>query len=255
LTKKFINDSELRVFGMDENAIANQILRCLPRHEREMIFPKLELVRLKAGQVLLEPGDTLKSAYFCNAGLISILTVFPNCKSVEVGLVGKEGFVGGLLIAGFSTSATRAVVRIEGSVLRLDVDALSSFRRLCPQFQQQLDQSSQIMAMETTQIAACNRLHEVDQRLVRWLLMSAERVGKAPLPMSHELLAQTLGTRRASVTIAAGILQRAGVISCSRSSIQIENRGGLEELACECYRMMRTQKEQWQRESAPPVNE
>lgn len=234
----------------DGNQIYNQILLRLPQNEREMVFPKLELVRLKVHQVLHEAGDTLKSAYFCNTGMISILTVFPDGKSVEVGLVGKEGFAGIPLVAGFSSAATRAVVQVEATVLRLDADTLTAFLRQCPQLERQLQQCSQIMGMEATQIAACNRLHEVEQRLARWLLMCADRVGNASLPLTQELLAQMLGTRRASVTIAAGILQRAGLIAYTRGNVHITNRAELEEASCECYGMMQRQKQRWERDSA-----
>jgi len=237
----------------DGNHIYNQILLRLPQNEREMVFPKLELVRLKVHQVLHEVGDTLKSAYFCNTGMISILTVFPDGKSVEVGLVGKEGFAGIPLVAGFRSAATRAVVQVDATALRIDAETLAVFLRQCPQLERQLQQCSQMMAMEATQIAACNRLHEVEQRLARWLLMCADRVGKTSLPLTQELLAQMLGTRRASVTIAAGILQKAGLIAYSRGSVKIVGRPKLEEAACECYGMMRRQAERWQRDLAPMV--
>jgi CRP-like cAMP-binding protein len=232
----------------DGNHIYNQILLRLPQNEREMVFPKLELVRLKVHQVLHEVGDTLKSAYFCNTGMISILTVFPDGKSVEVGLVGKEGLAGIPLVAGFRSAATRAVVQVDATALRIDAEVLAVFLRQCPQLEQKLQQCSQVMAMEAAQIAACNRLHEVEQRLARWLLMCADRVGTTSLPLTQELLAQMLGTRRASVTIAAGILQKAGLIAYGRGNLRIANRPKLEAASCECYGMMRRQAERWQRD-------
>ncbi len=214
------------------------------------MFPKLELVRLKARHVLHEAGDTLKSAYFCNTGMISILSVFSDGKSVEVGLVGREGFAGMPLVAGFRSAATRAVVQVDATVLRLEAETLAVFLRECPQLERQLQRCSQIMAMEAAQIAACNRLHEVDQRLARWLLMCADRIGNTSLPLTQDLLAQMLGTRRASVTIAAGILQRAGLIAYGRGNVNIVTQPGLEQAACECYGMMQRQKQRWQREAA-----
>jgi len=105
------------------------------------------------------------------------------------------------------------------------------------------------MAMQVTQIAACNRLHEVDERLARWLLMSADRTGSDSVPLTHELLAQMLGTRRSSVTVAAGILQKAGLISHTRGDVQIIDRPKLEEASCECYALMHSQIKEWQRDS------
>ncbi len=228
------------------NHIHNEILRELPRHEFAAVLPKLELVRLQPRQVLHEAGETLKSAYFCNTGLISILSVMPDGKTVEVGLVGKEGLIGLPLIAGFRTSATRSVVQIEGTALRVDGDAFAVLLRECPRFERKLQQFSQILAIQATQIAACNRLHEVEARLARWLLMSADRVGSASLTLTQEVLGQMLGARRSSVTVAAGILQKAGLISYSRGDVKIVQRAKLERAACECYTLMRRQVEVWQ---------
>ena len=196
--------------------------------------------------MLHEPGDSLKSAYFCDTGLVSILSVFPDGKSVEVGLVGKEGFVGLPLVAGFRTAPTRAVAQIEATAFRVDGEALMAILRQCPNMERRLQQFSQIMAMQVTQIAACNRLHEVDERLARWLLMSADRVGSNSVPLTHEFLAQMLGTRRSSVTVATGMLEKAGLITHSRGDVEIIDRKKLEEAACECYGLMHRQVKAWQ---------
>lgn len=229
----------------DGNPILNEILLDLPAKESDLIFSRLEFVRLQTHQLLHEPGDTLRSAYFCNSGLISILSVFPDGKSVEVGLVGKEGFVGIPLVVGFRTAATRAIVQIEASAYRVDSEALAAVMRQCPRLERLLQQFSQIMAMQVTQIAACNRLHEVTERLARWLLMSSDRVGSNAVPLTQELLAQMLGTRRSSVTVAAGVLEKAGLISHLRGSVKIIDRKRLEAAACECYGIMQRQVQEW----------
>ncbi len=211
-----------------------------------MVLPKLELIRMQPRQMLHEAGDTLRSAYFCNAGLISILSVLSDGKTVEVGLVGRDGLVGLPLIAGLHTAATRAVVQIEGTALRIDSDALAVLLRKCPRFERKLQQFSQVMAMQATQIAACNRLHEVEARLARWLLMSADRVSTVSLGLTQEVLAQMLGTRRSSVTVAAGILQKSGLIAYTRGDVRIVQRAKLEQAACECYGLMQRQVKAWQ---------
>jgi len=233
----------------DGNHIHNEILLGLPAVESELLLSKLEFVRLKLHQVLHEPGDTLKSAYFCNSGLVSILSVFPDGKSVEVGLVGKEGFIGLPLLAGFRTAATRAIAQIEGSVFRVDVETLRGVLRQSPQLERRLQQFAQVMAMQATQIAACNRLHEVNERLARWLLMSADRIGSNSVPLTQELIAQMLGTRRSSVTVAVGMLQKAGLIAHSRGDVRIIDRPKLEEAACDCYGIMLVQIKEWQGEA------
>jgi CRP-like cAMP-binding protein len=239
----------LRQSDGDGNHIHNQILLRLPAAERDIVFPKLELVRLRGRQMLHEVGDTLKSAYFCNTGMISILTVFSDGKSIEAGLIGKEGFVGIPLVAGFRSASTRAVVQVEATALRIDAEALYGFLQQCHVLERQLQQCSQMMAMEATQLAACNRLHAVEQRLARWLLLCSDRLGTKSLPLTQELLSQMLGTRRASVTIAAGILQKAGFIAQNRGSVTITDRGQLEQVSCECYGMMLRQRQRWEKDS------
>ena len=231
------------------NHINNQILLGVPSHESEILFPKLEFVRLRVHHLLHEVGDPLKSVYFCNSGMISILSVFPNGKSVEVGLVGKEGFIGLPLLVGFQTAPTRAISQLDATGFRVDAESLISILPRCPALEQSLQQYSQMFTMEITQIAACNRLHEVDERLARWLLMCADRVSSNSLPLTQEFLAQMLGTRRSSVTVGAGILQKAGMIGYNRGDVRIIDRKKLEDAACECYGLMQRQRERWRRDA------
>jgi CRP-like cAMP-binding protein len=234
---------------VDGNRVQNEILLSLPSEESGVIFSKLEFLRLKPHHLLHEVGDSLKSAYFCNTGIVSILNVFSDGEFVEVGLVGQEGFVGLPLIAGFPSAASRAVVQVESTVFRIEASALITLMERCPTLKRKLDQFSQMATVQVTQIAACNRLHGVDQRLGRWLLMCADRVGPTRLPLTQELLAQMLGTRRSSVTVAAGALQKAGLIRYSRGNLDILDRRKLEDSACECYRLMQRQITYWQESS------
>ena len=229
----------------DGKRIFNEILLVLPPREREQLFSKLEFVRLKLHQVLFEPGETLKSGYFCNSGMFSILNVMPDGRSVEVGLIGNEGFAGLPLIAGFRTTSTRTVVQAEGSALRVDAGFFRATLPQSPELARQLQRYSQLFALQVTQIATCNRLHEVDERLARWLLMTQDRVGSDSLPLTQDFMAQMLGTRRSSVTVAAGTLQKAGLISYTRGSVTILDRPGLEEAACDCYGQLRQQIKDW----------
>jgi CRP-like cAMP-binding protein len=160
-------------------------------------------------------------------------------------LIAACGFLANL-VAGFRTAPTRAVAQIEATAFRVDGETLMAMLQQCSKLERQLQQFSQMMAMQVTQIAACNRLHEVDQRLARWLLMSADRFGSNSVPLTQEFLGQMLGTRRSSVTVAAGILQKAGIISHTRGDVKIIDRKKLEKAACECYVMMERQVKEWQ---------
>lgn len=233
----------------DGNPIHNELLLNLPREERQATLPSLEFVRLKLHQVLHEAGDTLKSAYFCNSGMFSVLSVMPDGKSVEVGLIGKEGFTGLPLIAGFHTSHTRTVVQGDGTAFRIDAQSLRNLLPRRPGLQKQLQRYAQLLGVQVTQVAACNRLHDVDERLARWLLMTKDRVGINELPLTQEFMAQMLGTRRSSVTVSAGVLQKARLISYTRGKVTILDRNLLEQASCEGYSQMQRQIKEWQGQS------
>ncbi len=230
-------------------AVANKILLGLPRKEYKAVFPKLEWVDLPVHTVLNQVAKPIEYGYFMNSGLASVLIVLAGGKSVEVGLAGSEGFVGVPLVAGFKSSSTRVVVQIGGSAFRISAKDLERFLRECPVLERSLQQHSQEMSLQSTQVAACNRLHDVSQRLARWLLMSQDRVGGDVVKLTQEFLAHMLGTRRASVTVAAGVLQKAGLIGYSRGDVKIENRAGLEAATCECYASITRQSGMWQNET------
>jgi CRP-like cAMP-binding protein len=229
----------------DGNQIHNTILLNLSREQCHVLFSKMEFVRLKLQQVMHEAGESIKSGYFCNSGMFSVLTVMPDGKSVEVGLIGKEGFAGSPLVAGFRTSFTRTVAQAESTAFRVDADVLRTAFRQCPALERQIQRYSQILGSQTTQIATCNRLHNVEERLARWLLMTQDRVVTPNLPLTQEFLAEMLGTRRSSVTVAAGALQKAGLISYRRGHVTVLNRSRLEEIVCVCYGLLQKQAKIW----------
>jgi CRP-like cAMP-binding protein len=229
--------------------IQNAILLGLPRRERTVVLSKSEFVRLPARAILTERSEPIEFCYFLNGGVISIIHVMSDDKSVEVGLTGKEGFVGLPLLVGYKTSPTRAIVQIGASAHRISAQNLKGALRNCPRLEEALHRYSQELSIQAIQIAACNRLHEVDERLARWLLMSQDRVGESTFPLTQEFISHMLGTRRASVTVAAGILQKAGLINYSRGQVTIEDRAGLESAACECYEGINHQIERWHKDS------
>jgi CRP-like cAMP-binding protein len=232
----------------DGNELRNRILLSLPPNESDAIFAKLALVNLELHDLLQEAGKNIEFCYFPNTMMGSVLNIMADGKSVEVGLAGWEGFIGLPTIAGLRSSASRVVTQAEGTAYRISASDMQKALRSCPHLSVALLRYSQEANMEVTQIAACNRLHEVDERLARWLLMSHDRIRLDVLPLTEEFLAQMLGTRRASVSVSASILQRAGLIQHGRGYVSILDRKGLEEACCECYGVINQQLENWRKE-------
>ena len=205
----------------------------------------MELPRTK---VLNEAGQPIKQVYFINSGLASVLNVMNDGKLVEVGLAGAEGLIGLPLLAGFKSSAARVIMQVGGSGYAMSAkDFLASLEQ-CPTLATHLAQFGQQLTFQAMQVAGCNRLHPVDQRLAKWLLMSQDRLGGDLVPLTQEFLAHMLGTRRASVTVAAGQLQKRGLISYKRGEVRVRNRRGLENASCECYETLERQNEAWNKE-------
>src|SRR5271154_4016060 len=249
-TPKFPRQFIANPAGTDgsRNDILNLILLSLPGHELTAAVKKLEFVELPTHSVLHEAGEPLAHAHFINSGLASVLNVMTDGKSVEVGLAGKEGFIGLPLVVGLSTSPTQVVMQVEGSAYQMTATDFKEVLSHAPALEKSLNRCAQSLGMQAIHVAACNRLHEVDERLARWLLMSQDRLGGDLVPLTQEFLAHMLGTRRASVTVAAGILQKAGFITYNRGSVRIDDRSGLEDAACECYASIKQQSEKWEKE-------
>ncbi len=205
----------------NERSTQNKILRGLPGKESRAVLAVLEFVELPTKTILNETATPIEFAYFVESGLASVLNIMEDGKSVEVGLMGKEGFAGIPLLVGFKTSPSRVVMQIQGSAFRIRAKDFSALLPECPQLEKALFRLSQEMSVQSAQIAACNRLHEVDERLARWLLMCQDRLGGNKVPLTQEFLAHMLGTRRASVTVAAGMLQKAGLIKYTRGEVKM----------------------------------
>ncbi len=235
--------------GVDPRSIRNEILLSLPSKECAALLSELEFVEMRAYDLLNEIGESIEFCYFMNSGMTSILAIMGDGKGVEVGLTGKEGFIGLPVVVGLKTSATRAIVQITGSAFRVSTAQVLQALAKCPQLAKRLNRYSQELAMQAAQVAACNRLHDVGQRLARWLLMSQDRVGGDIVPLTQEFLSHMLGTRRASVTVAAGILQKTSLIKYARGSVTIVNRRELENAACECYAIINRQAQNWRNEA------
>jgi CRP-like cAMP-binding protein len=238
--------------GRNGQAIHNKLLLGLTGSECARVLEKLEYVATPVHTVLLEAEEPIKFAYFINEGLSSVLNVMTDGKSVEVGLNGVEGFVGTPLLAGFKTSPTTVVMQVGGSAFRMSAKDFTAALTECPQLAVAMNRFMQLFTLQTQQIAACNRLHNVEERLARWLLMCQDRIGGDVVPLTQQFLAHMLATRRASVTIAAGTLQKAGLITYTRGVVVVKDREMLENASCECYDMLVRQTRKWKDEVAKP---
>jgi CRP-like cAMP-binding protein len=219
--------------------VSNIILLSISDSDYKVLRPHLEYVSLPNHLVLHEAGGNLTFAYFPNRGLISLVVVMKNGKTAEAGIVGNEGFTGTLAAVGLTRSPLQAVVQITGDGFRIEVGALLDALESAPHLQLMLSRYAAIRGMQIAQTAACNRLHDIEQRLARWLLMTQDRMDSGSLPITHDFIATMLGTDRPTVSLAAGVLQRKGLIEYTRGAVKIVNRKKLEDSACECYAVIR----------------
>jgi CRP-like cAMP-binding protein len=216
-------------------AVKNVLLLSLPGEEYDLLRPHLEFVQLPHEYLFHDPGEKIESGYFVNGGMASLVVVTSEGRGCEVGITGREGFVGVSLAVGIRQAPYRAIMQIPGEGIRVNADVLHQLLPECPRLREELEHFIFVQGMQVAQIAACNRLHEIEERLARWLLMCQDRVDSEILLLTHEFLAEMLGTGRPTVTLATGILQRAGLIEYTRGTVRILNRKNLEAAACECY--------------------
>jgi CRP-like cAMP-binding protein len=216
-------------------AVSNLILLSISSSDFGALRPHLEYLDLPNHRVLHECGARLEFAHFLNRGLISLVVVMKDGKTAEAGIVGNEGFIGTSAAVGLRGSPLQAVVQITGDGFRIAVAALQNILRSAPPLQLILSRYGVVQGLQVAQTAACNRLHDIGQRLSRWLLMTQDRVDSESLPITHDFLATMLGTDRPSVTTAAGVLQKKKIIEYTRGAVQIVSRKKLEDSACECY--------------------
>jgi CRP-like cAMP-binding protein len=215
--------------------VSNVILLSASDNDYRSLRPFLEYVELPDHVVLHEAGAKVEFAYFPNRGLISLVVAMEDGKTAEAGVVGSEGFTGIPAAVGLSRSPLQAVVQISGDGFRVEVEPLQKILESSPTFQLLLSRYAVVQGMQVAQTAGCNRLHDIEQRLARWLLTTQDRVDSESLPITHDFLATMLGTNRSSVSLAAGILQRKKLIRYTRGAVTILNRKKLEGSACECY--------------------
>jgi CRP-like cAMP-binding protein len=217
----------------------NRLLALLPQNEREAVEQHLERVQGKSGQVLAEPGEGFSYVYFPETCVISVVN--PTDEGiVEVGTVGNEGMGGISVFLDAHALPSRTIVQIPGMMQRMRVSTFRETADAHPALRHLLLRYTHAFLVQVAQTASCNRMHPIEHRCARWLLMTHDRVGGADTFMlTHEFLAFMLGVRRAGVTVAAGMLQRLGLIAYSRGRVTVLDRAGLEEASCQCYGIVR----------------
>jgi CRP-like cAMP-binding protein len=223
----------------DGKPVSNKVLLATPDNEYQLMRPDLTYVDLPDRLSLHEPTQNIEFVYFPNRGMVSQVVVTKDGRTVEVGVVGYEGYVGAGLAVGLSRGSVREIVQIAGDGFRMIGNALERLLRSAPQLQSILSRHSGLQGMQVAQTAACNRLHDIEQRLSRWLLMTQDRVNLAVLPITHDFIATMMGTDRSTVSLAASELQKKGIIEYIRGAVKVVNRRKLQNTACECYDVIR----------------
>ena len=220
-------------------ATGNQLLASLPPDALAALLPKLKPVTLAMREGLYGQGKPIEAVYFPHCGMVSQVTNLDEGVQAEVGIIGREGMLGTTLLSGATVSFVESMVQMPGSGWRMDArdfqreaEANAPFRHLMPRY-------NEAMCAQVIQTAACNGRHELEQRLARWLLMAHDRADGDELPLTQEFMAMMLGVHRPSITVTAGILQRAGLIRHASGRITVLDRPRLEAASCECYGAVR----------------
>ena len=223
----------------DVPALRNRLLRALPPDELGELWPKLEPVELELRQVLQHPEQPQPAVYFLETGWISMLAYMEDGDAAEVGLVGNEGMLGLQLLLDDELDDLEGIVQAPGTALRMAAAPFSEALERLPNFRRLLHRYALVQHGQVARTAACNGRHDIPQRLARWLLMAHDRSEADTYPMTHEFLSMMLGVRRAGISVAAGTLQKAGLIRYTAGKLTITDRLGLENASCECYGITR----------------
>lgn len=219
------------------NLDGNAILACLKGKERTLALRGGEIVNFKLRQNVYRPEERIEEAYFPLGAILSVVARMKNGGMIEIGTIGREGTSAIPLLMGSETSANESFCQVPGKAWKMQAETFRTLLDVSRPFREFLNRYLQAYVNMLGQLAACNRLHSVYERCARWLLMTEDRVGRNEFPLTHELLAIMLGSRRSGVTVAAAILQKAGFIHYSHGMMTIVNRAALEATTCECYKI------------------
>ena len=217
----------------------NLLISTLTPKSRELLLAHASPVDLPLKTVLYEAERKPAFAYFMTSGIASVVTSMSDGGTVEVGLIGREGLVGSLHLLGDSAVPTRSFIQLEGTGLKISLSHLKKAFQSSEEIRSRILEFVQEQALSVSQLAACQKLHEAEAQLARWLLMAQDRTQSGTLNFTQEFLAMMLGSQRTTVTMVAGALQRSGLIEYMRGKVKILNRESLEAAACDCYPIMK----------------
>jgi CRP-like cAMP-binding protein len=217
------------------DGITNRILLALPPSTLERIAPALEQISTENGQVIDHVDGPIEYMYFVNRGLVSVVKTMQDGRTVEIGAVGVEGITDANALFGIGTAVLETIVQIPGSALRVRRDTLRQEMERDDALRIAMQDYARFAFGQLAQTAACNRLHSLEERCCRWLLIAHDSALSNTFPLTHEFLAMMLGVQRSGVTIAARMLKKAGLIDYTRGLMTITDRAGLKEASCECY--------------------
>ena len=224
-------------------AVRNRLLAALPPDDFAALAPALRPVELEFRQVLIEPGQPIRAVHFPERGMVSMLAPLEDGHLQEVGVAGREGLVGLPVVLGADRTSIEALVQMQGTAWRLGAAELRAAFEHSAALRSLLLRYAQAFHAQVAQTAACNGRHAIDRRLARWLLVMHDRAEADEFPMTHEFASLMLGTGRPGISVAAAVLQRAGVIGYTHGRMTVLDRAGLEAAACECYGTVREQFE------------
>jgi len=221
----------------------NRLLASLPADLLTRFKARLEPIDLKSGDVLFEPDEPIAHVYFPVNAVVSLLAIMTDGNAGEVATVGNEGMVGVPIFLGTESMPVQSITQVAGAAYRMRGDDFLNEARGEGVLHDLLHRYTQALLTQVAQSAVCNRLHPMEERAARWLLMTHDRVGASEVRLTHEFLAAMLGVRRATVSVAAGLLERAGLIEQRCGVIRIVDRPGLETASCGCYFIIKAEYE------------
>jgi CRP-like cAMP-binding protein len=228
---------------MSGDRIQNEILAALPRNEYERILPLLQAEQWLSGKPLYETGEKISHVYFVNTGMASLVSLTDDGSSIEVGVIGQEGMVGVSAILGRDTMPQSAMVQLPGHALKMKFALFQDELKKAGKLQSLLLRHMYLLHFQVARSVLCNRFHQVESRLCRWLLMSRARIDTDAVPLTQEFLATMLGVARPIVSLTARTLQNAGLIEYKMGRITILDLDGLKASACDCYEIVRSESD------------